>query len=89
LTKKALLMNDENRRQALRLRKFKAGTIFLGTRGVPCTVRSLSETGARLQVQTTYGIPAKFELVTTGEPRRACRVTWLDETTLGVEFEQN
>jgi hypothetical protein len=79
-------MHDD-RRNAARLRRLKAGKIFLGSQGIPCTVRNLSETGACLQVQTTFGIPARFEFGLMGEPRKACRVMWLDETRLGVEFE--
>jgi hypothetical protein len=52
----------EQRRAAQRLRMLKSGKIFLGSWGVPCTIRNLSDTGACLQVQTTYGIPSKFEL---------------------------
>jgi len=78
----------DNRRTTARLRTLKSGKIFLGSWGVPCTVKNLSATGACLQVQTTYGIPARFEFALTGEERKACKVTWLDETRLGVEFVQ-
>ena len=55
------------------MRMLKSGKIFLGSWGVPCTVRSLSQTGACLQVQTTYGIPSMFELALADGKRRMCQ----------------
>jgi hypothetical protein len=50
-------------------------------------VRNLSDGGARLQVQTTFGLPAAFELAYDDHPPRACKVIWLDSTTLRVQFQ--
>jgi PilZ domain-containing protein len=75
----------DDRRAAARLRKLKSGKIAFGSSQVPCTVRSLSEFGACLQLQTTYGIPGVFELV-FGEISKACKVTRADEKQLGVQF---
>ncbi len=75
------------RRISTRMRMLKSGKIFLGSWGVPCTVRSLSETGACLQVQTTYGIPSTFELMIADGGRKTCKVIWLDSTRLGVQFQ--
>jgi PilZ domain-containing protein len=77
----------DERRTKPRMRMLKSGKIFLGSRGVPCTVRSLSETGACLQVQTTYGIPSLFELAIADGDRRTCKVVWLDSTRLGVQYQ--
>ena len=77
----------EQRRAAQRLRMLKSGKIFLGSWGVPCTIRNLSDTGACLQVQTTYGIPSKFELTLADGQRRSCKIIWLDGTKLGVQFQ--
>jgi PilZ domain len=76
----------DNRRAAARQRKLKSGKVSFGSCQVPCTVRSLSESGACLQVQTTYGIPGTFELALSGEHSKACKVTWADEKRLGVQF---
>jgi hypothetical protein len=64
----------------------KSGKIMLGSRGVPCCVRNLSDGGACLQVQTTIGIPMEFEFVQSDGRVRPCRVVWADETKLGVQF---
>jgi hypothetical protein len=76
-----------NSRQAPRMRMLQSGKIMLGSWGVPCTIRNLSETGACLEVQTTYGIPAAFELVMPHDRRKTCKVIWLDGSKLGVQFQ--
>jgi len=65
----------------------KSGKILLGKAAVPCTVRNLSDGGACLQVQSTYGIPSAFDVAIDDKPVRACKVVWLDATTLRVEFQ--
>jgi hypothetical protein len=54
----------EDRRQALRRRILKSGTIILANAKVPCAVRDLSTIGACLVVPTTFGIPGTFKFVT-------------------------
>ena len=78
----------DKRQPPPRRRMLKSGKILLGKHPVPCTVRNLSETGACLQVQTTAGIPAKFEVVLADQPARTCKIIWRDETMLGVKFIQ-
>ena len=56
---------------------------------IRCTIIDISETGAGLSLgdSSTSGIPATFELVIEGDStRRACRATWIQPHTLGVEF---
>ena len=77
----------DDRRQAPRARLLKSGTILLGTYRVPCTVRNRSETGACLEMQTTYGIPTVFEFMMPGQSVRACKVVWLRDTRIGVQFK--
>jgi hypothetical protein len=81
------MRNMEERRETSRLRLLKSGKILLGKAFVPCTVRNLSDGGARLQVQSTFGLPAAFELAFDDNPPRHCKVVWLDDTTLRVEFQ--
>jgi hypothetical protein len=77
----------EERRESSRLRLLKSGKILLGKASVPCTVRNLSDGGARLQVQSTFGLPSAFELACDDHPPRTCKVIWLDATTLRVRFQ--
>lgn len=77
----------EERREELRLRLLKSGKILLGKAAVPCTVRNMSDGGARLQVQSTFGLPSAFLLALEDHPPRPCKVIWLDATTLRVQFQ--
>jgi len=77
----------DNRRGSSRLRMLKSGRILLGKVSVPCTVRNLSDTGACLQLQSTYGLPSAFDFALDDKPPRACKVVWLDATTLRVQFQ--
>ena len=77
----------EERREDVRLRLLKSGKILLGKATVPCTVRNMSDGGARLQVQSTFGLPSAFELALDDHPPRPCKVIWLDATTLRVQFQ--
>ena len=74
------------RRTVTRVRMLKSGNILLGSRKVPCTVRNLSEIGACLMVQTTYGIPAAFQFRGPSGELQACKVVWRNDTKLGVHF---
>jgi hypothetical protein len=77
----------EDRRDSARVRMLKSAKILLGKASVPCTVRNLSDGGARLQVQSTFGLPPAFELALDERPPRPCKVIWLDATTLRVRFQ--
>jgi hypothetical protein len=78
----------DRRQPPARRRLLKSGKILLGKHPVPCIIRNLSETGACLQVQTTAGIPSKFDVVLGNQPVRPCQIIWRDETKLGVKFIQ-
>ena len=77
---------DEHRKTR-RMRMLKSGKILLGSHAVPCTVRNLSDAGACLEVQTTVGIPSMFEFVMPSQPPRSCKVVWLGDTKMGVQFK--
>ncbi len=79
---------DEQRRSR-RFRVLKTGRIIVGDKAhkIDCTVRDLSETGARLVVpSSTFGIPAEFQLVIGDAPPRACRVVRRTMSDIGVQF---
>jgi hypothetical protein len=50
-----------------------------------CAVRNVSEAGACVQVSTTVGMPASFDLV-IDSVRRGCRVVWRTDTRMGIVF---
>ena len=65
---------QEKRHDIFRKRILKNAQIILSEKApkLDCAVRNLSDTGACLQVSTTYGIPSNFEVIIEGV-RRACR----------------
>jgi len=77
----------QDKRSLSRKRVLKAAQIVLGDKApkLDCSVRNISTTGACLQVSTTYGIPASFEVIIEGL-RRPCRSVWRTDTKLGVTF---
>jgi hypothetical protein len=76
-----------DRRVSPRLRVLKTGRLVLSEKApkLECSIRNLSDSGALLQVSSTFGIPADFDLF-IGNERRSCRVVWRTDTRLGVAF---
>jgi diguanylate cyclase (GGDEF)-like protein len=70
-------------------RVLKAGKIIFNnyTSVIDCTVRSLSEEGARIDVTASFGLPAKFVLAIRSDGfETTCRVVKQTERHLDVEF---
>lgn len=76
------------KRIAQRRRVLKAAFIVISEKApkLECTVRNLSDTGAAIQVSTTFGIPAHFDIFIDGA-RLRCRSVWRTDTKIGVIFE--
>jgi PilZ domain len=73
--------------RAPRYKVAKPATIKFDERTVDCLVRSLSETGAGMDVANQLGIPAKFELLIPGDGLSLpCRVVWRRDHKMGVAF---
>jgi hypothetical protein len=53
---------------------------------IECAVRNISDTGAALEVSTTFGIPSNFDLIIDGA-RRHCQSVWRTETKIGIMFD--
>ncbi len=79
---------QEKRHDIFRKRILKNAQIVLSEKApkLDCAVRNLSDTGACLQVSTTYGIPSTFEVIIEGV-RRACRSVWRTDKKIGVTFD--
>lgn len=78
----------EERRAAPRQRTLKGGRIVInnGSSTFDCTIRNLSEIGARLRVTSIIGIPDTFHLAMDDGRQFDCAVAWRTETELGVKF---
>mgnify|MGYP003402947485 FL=1 len=88
----SILKSDVDRvekRVARRQRVLKDGKIVFNQLGsvVDCTIRDLSETGAKLMCKDWRAVPAEFSLVilTDGQIRDA-RVKWRHSSLIGIEF---
>ena len=79
---------SEEHRASPRRRTLKGGRIVInnGFSTFECTVRNLSETGARLKVASIIGLPDSFDLVMEDGTRHHCRIAWKSETEVGVTF---
>ena len=80
-------MQDERRRHH-RNRTLKGGRIVTndGHSTFDCTVRNLSEEGAKLVVTSIIGLPQRFRLSLHDGRDFECETIWHTETELGVRF---
>jgi len=76
------------KRIAPRKRVLKGAFIVVSEKApkLECTIRNMSDTGALIQVSSTYGLPANFVLVIDTR-RHDCHVMWRTDTKIGVRFE--
>jgi hypothetical protein len=84
-------MDGMERRRHVRMRTFKSARILLNAHhsAIDCMVRNLSESGARLNVASSIGIPERFDVIFDADKSiRGCRMVWHRDTQIGVEFEQ-
>ena len=79
----------EEHRRATRQRVFKGAKIVFngGASLIDCTIRDLSETGARARVVSPIGVPDRFTLLLADGERYACRVVWRRVAEIGITFE--
>lgn len=70
----------EEKRETLRTRVLKAGSISFGGAAISCMVRNISATGVLLEVESPLGIPERFILlVPSDQLSRPCRTIWKSE----------
>lgn len=84
-------MSGEKRSYKRKSLKYPA-RIHLGD-GSPlriCALSDVSESGARVVLQTPEAVPDEFTLLlgTQGAVPRECRVKWRDGVELGLEFKK-
>lgn len=79
----------DDKRSAPRRRILKAGIVAYNDRRstLPCTVRDLSTTGARLRVNGSVNAPDTFDLIVELDCLEAsCQVVWRKADQIGVRF---
>lgn len=82
---------DDNR-HAGRIRSFLRGEIIHsnGASRTECTVRDISETGARVQVPKSVTLPEFFELIIPQKGRHErAKIIWIKDGEIGVTFANN
>jgi hypothetical protein len=77
------------KRTVPRHRVLKRGTLVVNGGGVfDCTVRNLSESGARIDIANPLGVPKVFTLVIEADHfKRRCHAVWSSERQIGVAFD--
>ena len=78
-----------NRRRDFRRRVFKGAVVLLGDGQVvfDCTIRNLSDRGAKIEVEQQSDIPDEFELALPSMHRAApARAAWRKGRAIGVEL---
>ena len=79
----------ELRRKPRRNFHYNASVLLDGTSPPrPCAISDISETGARIMLESECELPERFILLLTpsGEARRHCRLVWRNGLSAGVEF---
>lgn len=77
------------RRQSRRQRVLKGALVVLGDhqRAFDCTIRNLTDFGAKISIETTLDIPDEFELYVQSTSRIApARTVWRNDHEIGVEL---
>jgi hypothetical protein len=65
----------------------EATVVFDGGRSrMPCIIRNLSESGAKLEVESVTRVPRTFDLIVNRVRPQACAVVWRSMRELGVQF---
>jgi PilZ domain len=89
-TSSALLKQEPgDNRGSPRRRVLKAGIAASNDRHLTaaCTVRDISDTGARLRLESSLGVPDTFELIIETDGFEAdCEVVWRSKNEVGVRF---
>jgi hypothetical protein len=83
-------MTEQDKRRASRKRVLKGATMIFNDRSstLSCTVRDISETGARLRVPKGQAVPSQFDLLIEVDGLQApCTVTWRRGEEIGVAFD--
>ena len=77
----------EQRQSPRRNTMIEATVVFDGGRSrMPCIIRNLSESGAKLEVESVTRVPRTFDLIVNRVRPQACAVVWRSMRELGVQF---
>jgi hypothetical protein len=80
----------DDKRKVPRRRVLKEGKIVYadGLRVLDCTIRDISDSGARLLIASTIGLPDTFQLYEKSSGTLyPCSIAWRQANAIGVHFE--
>ncbi|CAN0113031.1 unnamed protein product, partial [Phaeothamnion confervicola] len=82
-------MQRDKRRSRRRPMRYHAVLVLDGDAQRGCILSDISDTGARIDVDTADELPNRFVLLLSGNgsPQRHCRVVWRQPTQVGVNFD--
>ena len=81
--------NFSEKRAHVRHRVFKGARLsFKGGGSVNCTVRNISEGGARVDLTSTIALPKQFKLLIDADHfERPCHSVWTCNRQIGIAFD--
>ena len=81
----------ENRRGHVRRLVIMRGTILYnaGRIAIPCRLRDISESGAKLELEQQQLLPHTFDLQIRDMPPLRCALRWARGTRVGVQFAED
>ena len=80
---------SEDKRIKPRMRTVLAARVEInnGDSTFDCTVRNLSDTGARIKVEAPHTLPETFQIyIIKSDVRYKCEIKWRTVTEVGVHF---
>ena len=80
--------STSERRLVPRQRVLRGGRMVFNNASstINCTLRNISDAGARLDVASVLGFPESFDLKLEGQPSRSCEVVWRSPEAIGIAF---
>jgi hypothetical protein len=66
----------------------RAEIAFSGGQILPCIVKDVSETGARIELASVGRVPNGLVLLVPGHQPQPCRVAWRALKEMGLEYQQ-
>lgn len=80
----------ENRRGHVRRLVFMKGMILYneGKITIPCRLRDISESGAKLELEHQQLLPHTFDLQIRDMPALRCKLRWVHGNRVGVQFAE-
>ena len=77
-------------RNSQRKRQLKKAKIIHDVGSIPCVIKDLSETGAKLLIKDQFLLPSEFTLHADGNGfQTKCEIVWKQEDLVGVKFTES